>query len=581
MRLAALAGALLLAFQDAPAPDRDRSPCDVAISADGRWALTANAASDSVSLVDLSDGTVAAEAAVGKGPCSVALTPDGRRAVVTNRASKSVSVLGVGVGALSVHQTVVVGHEPRGIAIDGARAFIVLSGEDAVVALDLESLKVTARIEVGVEPWHAALAPDGKRLAVGNALSQDVSVVDTEAMRVERTVKVRGRNLRRVAVSPDGEWAYVPTVAERGLGTTRDNIDKGWVIANRLARVRLTKAATREAIALDVRGQAVADLEAVAMSADGQSLAVAAGGTHELLLMRGPLPFVGHGGPGDHIERALLEDAKRFRRVTLGGRPVSARFSPDGKSVVVANALLNAVQVVDVETGKVARTIALGGPAQPSRERRGEAIFYDGTRSFRQWYSCHSCHAEGHTNGGAYDTFGDGRYGNPKKTPSLRGVTKTGPWTWHGSQRDLRESIRATFKTTMQGAEPSGEDLDAVVAFLATVDFAPPRDEAVTEGARRGKALFRAKGCQDCHAAPHFTSELVAEVGLESKDDAHKGFNPPALRGVGRRGPWLHDGRARTLEEVLRTHHAPSRANGEKDLTEEELRDVVEYLKTL
>jgi len=41
--------------------------------------------------------------------------------------------------------------------------------------------------------------------------------------------------------------------------------------------------------------------------------------------------------------------------------------------------------------------------------------------------ACHSCHTDGHTNGGLFDTLNDGRYENLKKVLSLRGVTRTGP----------------------------------------------------------------------------------------------------------------------------------------------------------
>jgi CxxC motif-containing protein (DUF1111 family) len=50
---------------------------------------------------------------------------------------------------------------------------------------------------------------------------------------------------------------------------------------------------------------------------------------------------------------------------------------------------------------------------------------------------------------------------------------------------------------------------------------------------------------------------------------------------VGTRGPYLHDGRARTLEEVLQKHHRPSRLNGRPDFTPEELADLVTFLKSL
>ena len=55
---------LVLLAGAAPDPDRDRSPGDLALSPDGRWALTANRSSDSVSLVDLAAGKVVAEVGV-------------------------------------------------------------------------------------------------------------------------------------------------------------------------------------------------------------------------------------------------------------------------------------------------------------------------------------------------------------------------------------------------------------------------------------------------------------------------------------------------------------------------------------
>jgi cytochrome c peroxidase len=247
--------------------------------------------------------------------------------------------------------------------------------------------------------------------------------------------------------------------------------------------------------------------------------------------------------------------------------------------VVVANYLSNALQVVDAAAGTVTATIPFSGPAEPSLVRRGEAVFYDARRSFNQWYSCHTCHVEGHTNGATFDTLNDGKYGNPKKTLSLRGVARTGPWTWHGWQKDLKASLAHSMKTTMQGPEPSPADVEALAAFVATLDFAAPRPQS--EAAKRGEGIFKAKGCDTCHVPPDYTSDEAYVVGLESAGDTYKGFNPPSLRGVGKRSPYLHDGRARTLEEVLQKHHRPSKLGGQADPTDEELADLIEFLKSL
>ena len=85
-------------------------------------------------------------------------------------------------------------------------------------------------------------------------------------------------------------------------------------------------------------------------------------------------PFQDYGGPGDHIDPSLLNDADRFYRIPLGGRPMAVRFSRDGQRVFVANYLLGAVQVVDLQQRSVVQTIDLGGATEPSLMRRGEAI---------------------------------------------------------------------------------------------------------------------------------------------------------------------------------------------------------------
>lgn len=565
----------------------NRSPSDLALLPGGTRALTTNTGANSVSLVDLESGRVLDERPVGHSPFCVAVGISGRSAVVTNRDSNSISLLQVTPSGLKSEAEIPVGDEPRGVALssDGATAYVALAGESSVAFVNLETRRVEARLPVGDEPWHVALAADGKTLAVGCARGQCLEVIDPRARRIRYTVKLRGHNVRHVAVTPDSAFAYVPNIAERGRPATRENIDLGWVVGNRLSRVSLTEEGPREAIALDPRGLAVGDADGVAVSPDGKMLAVTCAGTHELLLLREPLPFVAFGGPGDHIDPELLHDSVRFRRVRLGGRPLGVTFAPDGRTAIVANSLGNSLQVVDVSLASLLRSVPLGGEAAPSLARRGEAIFYDADRSFNHWYSCGTCHAEGHTNGSDFDTFNDGSYGTPKKTLSLRGVARTGPWTWHGWQKSLRSLVHDSMVKSMQGDEPSDADLDATVAYLSTLDFRPnPNrlpDGGLAPSAKRGEAVFKAKGCDNCHVPPDYTSAGVYVVGLEAPEDVYRGYNPPSLRGVYNRSPYLHTGAAATLEEVLTQHHRPSQLTKKPDCSPEELKDLVSFLRSL
>src|SRR5207248_7189343 len=114
---------------------------------------------------------------------------------------------------------------------------------------------------------------------------------------------------------------------------------------------------------------------------------------------------------------------------------------------------------VDVAGSRVTRTLSLGGPTKASLARQGEAIFFDGRRSLDQWYSCHTCHYEGHTNAVTMDTRNDGRFGNFKTVLSLRHVTHTGPWFWHGVATDFGAALRQSMTDTMLGPEPKPDDL--------------------------------------------------------------------------------------------------------------------------
>ena len=406
------------------------SPVDLFLTADESRLVTANQVANSISLVDLATNTVIAEVPCGNRPTSVAITPDERRVLATATFSGELHVYALSQDDLQHVGTLQLGYEPRGIAIspDGKRAYIALTTADAVAVVDIDRLKVVARIAVGRWPRYLALSPDGKRLAVGCNGDRGVAVVDTETRQQLYLEKFSGLNLGQMQVSADGTQVYFPWIVYRRNPITHENIRRGWVLASRIARVRLDEHARREAIALDPRGEAVGDPHGLALSPNEQTLVCTASGTHELLVLKLPgLPFQDYGGPGDHIDADLLDDRERFDRIPLGGRPMAVRYSQRGERVYVANYLLGAVQVVDVADRKIERTIALG-PEQPATlARRGEAIFYDAKRSLDQWYSCHSCHYEGHTNAVAMDTNNDGRFGSFKTVLSLRGAAAHGP----------------------------------------------------------------------------------------------------------------------------------------------------------
>ncbi|MGI9469659.1 MAG: beta-propeller fold lactonase family protein [Rubripirellula sp.] len=577
--------------RDSETKPLDRSPVDLALSPDGRWLVTANQIANTVSLIDINSGAVVDEASCGDYPVDIAFTPDGNQILITAQWQGTLQLFEVAEGKLVHTGDVNLGFDPAGIAItaDSKRAYVGQVADAKVAEVDLQQLSVVRRIESGQWPRYLTLSPDGQRLAVGNGGDSDISVIDTatgETLYEEPLAN--GTNLGQMITSADGKYAYFTWMVYRTNPITTGNIRRGWVLGSRIGRVRLDGASYREAITLDVPGRAVADPSDLVISDDQEWLVASASGTHELLIYKlAEMPFIAQGGPGDLIDRKLQYNRDLFDRMSVGGRPMGLRMAKDSRTVYVANYLLNAVQVVDLQTRIITSEIALGGPKETTLARKGMEIFYDGQRSLDQWYSCHSCHQEGGTNARPMDTWNDGTEMSLKTVLPLHDVVHTFPWTWHGWQQNMTEAMEKSITSTMQGEPPTAEDKQALIAYLGTLK-SPPNpfrkdDGSLTVAAERGKKVFfSAKaGCADCHNGPRFTDGQIHDVGLGSDKDAYKGYNTPSLVGVYRKVRFLHSGRARDLERVVNDLHSPGRVNGEADLSEKEAADLIEYLKSL
>jgi DNA-binding beta-propeller fold protein YncE len=568
----------------------DRSPVDLVLGGDESWLVTANQTSHTVSLVDLSSGRVIDEVSCGHHPAGLALAPDGNHVLVTASYSGTLSLFEIAQGKLQLTGSLRLGFEPVGVAVspDGKLVYVALEADAAVAVIELDSLREVGRIEVGRWPRYLTLTPDGSHLAVGSSGDPSISIVDTAARAMLYQESIQGINLGHLYPSADGRFVYFPWMVYRQNPIDQRNIQAGWVLGSRIARVRTDGPARREAMTLDPQGKAVSDPFGLALTRDESWLVASASGTHELLVYRMQgLVLQDVGGPGDHIDPLLLNDRDRFFRVPLGGRPMGLRISRDGRRVFVANYLDNSVQMVDLQERRVTQTIALGGPDVRSLARRGEAIFYDGRRSLDQWYSCHSCHYGGGTNAVAMDTLNDGTVRTFKTVLSLKNVAHTAPWTWHGWQTDLRAAMRKSLTETMIGPEPTDDDVQALVAFLGALETPPNSrrgpDGSLSAAAERGRAIFESDkaACASCHTGPYFTDGEVHDVGLGGPRDAYKGYNTPSLVGVANRVRLLHDGRAKSLEQALSGPHAPAKVAGQGELSESELADLIEYLKTL
>ncbi|MEI8380020.1 MAG: c-type cytochrome [Planctomycetota bacterium] len=574
------------------AEELNRSPVALAVAEGGKYCLTANHTGGSVSLVDLGSGRVLHELPLGNGPADVAWI-DEKTAVVSLLHDDQLAIVTQSGDSLTLDRKLFIGDEPRGLALskDRRTAYVALGGDDAIAVVDLTSKNApVTTLPAGGIPKTVRISPDGRWLVACSAVPAAVYVYDLDNRQLvsERRLFDGAFNPGVPAITADSGLLVMPHAVNREFSVTPQMIDIGWVIDNRISKLPLPdgEPSSQKQLGLDIRGEAVGDAYAAAFTTDGSRLVVSCGGTHELLIIDfASIPWP-KGDPGDFLPAVMQKDKSKYRRIKLGGRPQGIAITGE-QTVAVANYLDNSVQMVDLGSGSVTKTIALGGPDEPNVARLGEAIFYDAERSMHSWFSCHTCHPDGHTAAQVFDTRNDRSYGTPKLTPSLRGVADTGPWTWHGWQTDLHDAMKRSLSESMATKQPiTDEDATAMVAYLKTLKHpVNPRvnssDPVLTSKLARGKTLFSGKaGCATCHQGSEFTSDESFDGKVEDRKDRDPKYNPPTLRGVASRRRFLHTGKARSLEAVLSKHHRPEDLVGES-LSDEERDAIVEYLKSL
>jgi len=174
------------------------------------------------------------------------------------------------------------------------------------------------------------------------------------------------------------------------------------------------------------------------------------------------------------------------------------------------------------------------------------------------------------------DTMTDGSYGAAKRSPSLLGIADTAPYGWTGASRRIEDQIHTSLTTTMRAHEPSPRQMAALIAYLDSL--APPKPDPVADpaAAARGLAVFQANDCAECHAPPTYTSAGSRDVGLIDAVGNRK-FNPPSLRGVGRRPALLHDASATSLSDLFDRVRHPDGIR----LTDDEIADLIAFLQSL
>jgi YVTN family beta-propeller protein len=555
----------------------------LAVTPDGGLLAVANADAGSLTLLDTTTLAVLAEVPVGRSPRAVALDAAGERAFVTGRGDDSLAVVDLVRWRAVARRSV--DREPGGVVagMDG-RVYVAATGAGRVLVYEARTLAPLGIVATEPAPDGLALAGDGRTLYVTHASTGQLTLVDTATLAVRRVIATTSDVTLAGAATLDepAGRAYVPA-------TRANSVSPALVFDNTLLPI---------VDVFDLAGGQQRPQERIAIDLADRP----ASRPSDVLLAGGRL-WVVHAGSGD-LSVIDLATGRAVGHLDVGENPTGIVASPDGVTVYVHAALDGMVRVVDAATFSMRTVVPVTRSPLPATVHRGKVLFHTSRPpavARDRWISCAGCHVDGRADRRTW-AFPDG----PRNTTSLLGVRDTLPVHWSGDLDELQD-VETTVRTLQAGTglapgasncEPAcdqappnagrSQELDDLAAFMRSLRPRPSPhlvDGGLAADAQRGRSVFArsATGCTTCHPPPLYTDRRRHDVGTGGGAGERKGrdFDTPSLRSLFETAPYLHDGRAATLEDVLTSHNAEDRHGRTSQLGAGELADLVAFLRAL
>lgn len=539
----------------------------MAFTPDGERAVVTEFDEGAVAILDRASGSVLHHVPTGgEQPTGVAITPNGALAIVTNSLSGSVAF--VDLKTLKT-ETLPLRGMPWDVVVapDGERAYVSVSQLDQVAVIAVNERKILGAIPTGRRPRALAITPDGATVAAANMTAGSISYLDTATQTQRAQGPTPAVNLRGVALFPDGREGFV--VGQRAQNERATETAIGIWSNQAFLQVPDGPRNGVQNLWLDLMGQDVADPDSVVLDAERTRAFVTCSGGDSLNV----IPIRGNG------------DTQTVQNI--GAQPRGLAFTPDGKELWVANLLGNDLAVVDPKSLRILRRVSLGPTTRKDPQMSGRYLFGSASIVKGKQFSCNSCHPDGGTDGISWkfvhvpDALGQA---NDRNVKALRGhIADSSPYRWSGREPTLADFIREEIPGLMQGAKPTEAEVRALADYVGSLPLPPnpyrAPDGSFTASALRGKELFAGKaGCASCHAGSKTSGLHKVWIGTTPPGVE---LQAPHLEGVYDTDPYLHDGKARTLEEIF-SRYNPKKLHGKAhELSPTEIKDLLRYVKEL
>ncbi len=590
------------------------SPFNMAVSNDGSRLYVVAQDMDELMVVDTKDYKVLNHINVGIHPHSVILSKVSKIAYVSNEWSDNVSV--IDLVSSKIIDTLKTGNGPAGLALSSNEQFLYVVnvfGSDLSV-INLSTKEEIKRLTTGSNPTGTALSPDGKVLYVtsrranmapyGEPLISDLTIINDSTKTVAKYLSVESAYMmENVAFTPSGDLAITTMIRPKNL-ITSIQVERGWMMNHGIVIIEQEGEGRVVQLLLDEPNAYYSDPFDIVITPDGKKAFVSSSGTDYISVIS-----------IDSVRTILAESSPKMlksfsnnlgissrfvlKRVSTGANPKGLTLSPDGKRLYVAEQLEDKIAVINTESLETIGSIDLDGPQRITVARQGRKLFNSAGHTFQNQYACYTCHPDNHEDGLVYNMESQNMGRNVTNTQSLREIGGTAPFKWNGKNQSVYKQDGMRFSAILTRTEPFNHDnLDALVAYITTGIKHPPNlmynpNGKLTESQKRGKEIYdrsvdnfgmdipENNRCITCHPPPLYTDLQMSDVSTLSDTDDPILFDTPHLHNIFSSAPYLHDGRAETLEEIWTVYGEDDKHGHVNDLTKMQLNDLIDYLKSL
>ncbi|MEN8118257.1 MAG: beta-propeller fold lactonase family protein, partial [Bacteroidota bacterium] len=590
------------------------SPYNLSVSPDGKQLYVVAQEGNSLVEVDVQTNSVINKIDVGNKPHSVVLNKQGNTAWVSNQWEDN--IYKINLETATITDTLNTGNGPAEIKLtkDEKFLYVVNSYSNNISIIDLETKQERRRLMAGNNPVAIEISPDGKTAYVSSRRTlpkpyltepiTEVTELNTEKQRVtSRKIFKNAYIMENLAFTPSGDLAITTIIRPKNL-IPSVQVERGWMMTYGIGIIEQSSGKRLTQLLVDEYNSYYSDPFDIVITPDGKKAFMSHSGVDKISVLdldsvRSILASSTDEELETYSNHLGISDRFVITRINTGANPKGLVISPDGKKLYVAERLEDRVAVINTKTYETENLIDLEGPRRITVARKGRRLFNNSGHTFQNQYGCYTCHPDSHEDGLVYNMAGHDMGRDLANTQTLRDIGKIPPYKWNGKNQTIYKQDGMRFSTILTRTESFAyDDLDALVAYISTGIKNPPNlrynpDGKLTPAQERGKKIFyRTKTncgriipekdrCQTCHPPPYFTNMQMADVGTLSDTDDPMKFDAPQLNNIYESPPYLHDGKAATLEEIWTEFNDNDEHGYANDLLKDQLNDLVEYLRSL